>query len=434
MFGWQGKALRVNLSNGFVEEELISENLLENYVGGCRLAKEVARLEEVSAEKNKLIFASGALTGTGVPTGAFCSVAGYVSLQEDILCAPLLLRFGPELKCCGYDVLIIEGKAPEWCYLFITDEEAKVIPVAEMEGYTPAEIEEVIRSSFSKWYGNDIRIISIGKEGEQPSGLGGLVTDGLLVNYSGGLGNVFGEKRLKAIAVRGTLDIKLAKAAVFQKIITDAIKDFREKRNKLFETVHTVFARLELPLSREIHHGEIEKKACLACPIACLHQREGKFLPNFTVTFCFSELLEIENMEDALTLYDLCEKRGIDPVALSVTGRMLIELAKVGKADVTLTPGDTKQLVALIEDESSLLHKGGFWLAQHYQSETLLQDITKKIDTTREEIFAQIEEAGKKKAVLEALGLCPYALLAFPYDVIIKAFEAATGKALEVKE
>lgn len=432
MFGWQGKALRVNLSNGFVETELISEELLESYLGGCRLAKEVARLENVSAAANKLIFAAGALTGTGAPTGAFCSVAGYVLLQENVLCAPLLLHFGPELKSCGYDVLIIEGKAPACSYLLITDEDAKIIPAAEMEGYSPAEIEEVIRSSFSKWYGNEIRIISIGKEGEQPSSLGGLVTDGLLVNHSGGLGNIFGEKRLKAIAVRGTRDLKLAKAAAFQKIITEMIEDFRENKNTLYEAIHNVFVRLDLPLFREIHHGKIEKKACLACPIACLHQREGRFLPNFTAVLCFSELLEIESMEDALALYDLCVERGIDPVALSVAGRMLIELTKTAKADVALTPGDRKQLVALIEDESSLLHKGGVWLARHYQLEDLLQDITKKIVAAKEAIFAQVEKAGEKKAILEALGLCPYALLVFPYEVIIKAFEAATGKALKV--
>jgi len=432
MFGWQGKALRVNLSNGFVEAELISEELLENYLGGCRLAEQVARLENISATENKLIFASGALTGTGAPTGAFCSVASYIPLQENLLCTPLLLHFGPELKFCGYDVLIIEGKAPEWSYLFITDEEVKIIPAAEMESYSPTETEKVIRSSFSKWYGNEIRIVSIGREGEQPSALGGVVTDGLLVNHSGGLGNVFGEKRLKAVALRGILNLKLAKAAVFQKIITEAIKEFRENKDKFYESIHKVFTRFNLALFHEIHHGKIEKKACLACPIACLHQRKGQFLPNFTVIFCFSELLEIEGMEDALELYNLCVKKGIDPIALSVAGRILIELGKTEKAEVALAPGDTRQLIALIEDESSLLHKGGFWLAQHYQLEDLLQDIIKRIDIAREAIFGQIEEAGEKKAILEAMGLCPYALLVFPYKEMIDAFEAATGKALKV--
>ena len=64
MFGWQGKALRVNLSNGFVRTELIDEALLLNYVGGCALVKQIACLEDISAQNNKLILASGALTGT----------------------------------------------------------------------------------------------------------------------------------------------------------------------------------------------------------------------------------------------------------------------------------------------------------------------------------------------------------------------------------
>ncbi|CAD7777925.1 hypothetical protein BLFGPEAP_01815 [Candidatus Methanoperedenaceae archaeon GB50] len=39
MFGWQGKALRVNLTNGLVETELIATELLEDYLGGCYVGR-----------------------------------------------------------------------------------------------------------------------------------------------------------------------------------------------------------------------------------------------------------------------------------------------------------------------------------------------------------------------------------------------------------
>ncbi len=429
MFGWQGKALRINLSNGLVRTEVIDEALLADYVGGCALAKQIARLEDISAQNNKLILASGALTGTAVPTAAFCGLASYDQIREDVTCCSLLYHFGPELKACGYDVLIIEGKASKWSYLFITEDKVEIVPI-EPE-LSPLETERVIRGKFKKWYSNDIRTLCIGKAALTPSALMGLVTDGLLVNRSGRFGQIFAEKRLKAIALRGTEEIKLAKPSQLQQLITDMLDSFREKKQTFFEVIHAKFAKIDLPLLWEIHHHGIEKRACFACPIACLHTRKNKFLPNFTVIFCFARLLGIDRQEDAERLYNLCIDLGIDPVALSLAARCLLELEVAGKiAKSPLRLGNTAGLMQLLKDKKAIIHKGNVGLAKEYGLEAECKNLLNIINKQWEQIFSNIENFSEKRQVLNALGLCDYALLIFPYADLIKAFSLATGKEL----
>jgi len=164
MFGWQGKALRVNLTNGLVETELIATELLEDYLGGCLLAGKIAELENISAENNKLVISNGVLTGTGTPGAALCAIGAYVS--SEFFCCPLWYHLGAELKFCGYDVVIIEGEAPVWSYLLVLDDEIKIIPAEEIKGLSLRETENFIRDGYSKWLGNEIRILSIGEAGE----------------------------------------------------------------------------------------------------------------------------------------------------------------------------------------------------------------------------------------------------------------------------
>jgi aldehyde:ferredoxin oxidoreductase len=259
----------------------------------------------------------------------------------------------------------------------------------------------------------------------------GLVTDGLLVNRSGGFGQVFAEKRLKAIALRGTEEIRLAKPSQFQQLITDMLDYFREKKQTFFEIIHTKFARIDLPLLRAIHHHGIEKRACFACPVACLHMREDRFLPNLTVVFCFARLLGIERQADAERLYSSCVELGIDPVALSLAARCLLELEAAEKIDESpFRLGDTAGLMQLLKDKEAIIHKGNVGLAKEYGLESECENLLNIINKQWEQIFSGIENLNEKRQVLNALGLCDYALLIFPYADLIKAFSLATGKEL----
>ncbi len=67
------------------------------------------RTDPLSPE-NKLIFATGPLTGTGVPAGGRFIVVGKSPLTGAIGNPCCGGYFGANLKFAGYDALILEGK------------------------------------------------------------------------------------------------------------------------------------------------------------------------------------------------------------------------------------------------------------------------------------------------------------------------------------
>jgi aldehyde:ferredoxin oxidoreductase len=121
MAGWTGKLLRVNLTTGTIRVEEIPEQWRREYVGGRGLAtgtstrRWIPSVDPLSPE-NKLIFATGPLTGTPVPCGARYMVVTKGALTNAITTSNSGGHWGPELKFAGYDLVILEGKAPKPSY------------------------------------------------------------------------------------------------------------------------------------------------------------------------------------------------------------------------------------------------------------------------------------------------------------------------------
>ena len=121
MNAWTGKVLRVNLTKGSVEVEKLNYDFAKDYIGGRGLGvryfvNEVSpKVEPLSAE-NKLIFATGPLTGCmGSSTGRY-EVVTKSPLTGTIAGSNSGGHFGPELKFAGYDMVIFEGKSPKPVY------------------------------------------------------------------------------------------------------------------------------------------------------------------------------------------------------------------------------------------------------------------------------------------------------------------------------
>ena len=122
--GWTGKILRVDLTKGTSSIESIPEDWMRDYVGGRGLAdrymyEEVDPTVEPYAPENKMIFATGPLTGTFASTGGRWSVVTKGALTNAIAASNSGGYFGGELKLAGWDFIIFEGKAPHPVYLII---------------------------------------------------------------------------------------------------------------------------------------------------------------------------------------------------------------------------------------------------------------------------------------------------------------------------
>ena len=203
---WTGKILRVDLAKGTCTPEPLNMQWARDYVGQRGLATKYFT-EEVDAKvdplspANKLIWATGPLTGTMASTGGRYSVITKGALTGAIACSNSGGYWGAELKMAGWDMIIFEGKSPKPVYLLIQDDTAQLLDAGWLWGKSVWETEPAIKA---KHQDPQIRVSSIGRAGETGCMYAGVINDLHRAAGRSGVGTVMGSKNLKAIAVRGT--------------------------------------------------------------------------------------------------------------------------------------------------------------------------------------------------------------------------------------
>jgi len=167
MYGYGGTILRINLSNGTIEKEPISEEMIRDNIGGrgfitAILLSELPESCDPIGEENKLVIATGPLTGTSAPSSG-CAIFGAVSpLTGGYGESTLFGHFGPELKYAGYDILIIEGKSETPCYIFIDDGKVEIRNADAYWGKGCIQAETFLKISL----GEKFQMACIGPAGE----------------------------------------------------------------------------------------------------------------------------------------------------------------------------------------------------------------------------------------------------------------------------
>jgi aldehyde:ferredoxin oxidoreductase len=200
------KVLRVNLTAGTCVAEPLNLEWAGQYLGQRGLATkyfcaEVDPKVDPLAPENKLIFATGPLTGTSAATGGRYSVITKGPLTGAIACSNSGGLFGAELKFAGWDMVIFEGRAPKPVYLLLEDDQATLLDAAHLWGKTVWETEEIIKTSHQDPL---MRVSSIGRAGEAGVLFAAIINDLHRAAGRSGVGAVMGAKNLKAFAVRGT--------------------------------------------------------------------------------------------------------------------------------------------------------------------------------------------------------------------------------------
>jgi aldehyde:ferredoxin oxidoreductase len=207
--GWARKILRVDLSKGTCKSEPLNMEWAQQYLGQRGLAtkyfvEEVDPKVDPLSPANKLIMATGPLTGTMASTGGRYSVITKGALTGAIACSNSGGYIGAELKMAGWDMIIFEGKSPKPVYLSIQDDVAELRDAAHLWGKTTWDTEEIIKSSH---HDPQVRVCSIGRAGENGVLYACIVNDLHRAAGRSGVGTVMGSKNLKAVAVRGTVGV-----------------------------------------------------------------------------------------------------------------------------------------------------------------------------------------------------------------------------------
>jgi aldehyde:ferredoxin oxidoreductase len=228
---WTRKILRVNLTARTCTSEPLNMEWAHDYLGQRGLATKYLASEidpkvDPLSPDNKIIWATGPLTGTMASTGGRYSVVTKGPLTGAIACSNSGGYFGAELKFAGWDMVIIEGRASSPVYLSIENDKVELRDASHLWGKTVWETEGQIKSEHQD---PQIRVSCIGRTGENGVLYAAIVNDLHRAAGRSGVGAVAGSKNLKAIAVRGTLGVgNIANPKEFMKVTFEKKKILKE--------------------------------------------------------------------------------------------------------------------------------------------------------------------------------------------------------------
>ncbi|MGB2331949.1 MAG: aldehyde ferredoxin oxidoreductase N-terminal domain-containing protein, partial [Litorivicinaceae bacterium] len=221
---WTRKILRVDLTKGTCKAEPLNMEWAMDYLGSRGLASKYLveeidpKIDPLSAD-NKLIMATGPMTGTIASTGGRYTVVTKGPLTGAIACSNSGGYVGAEMKFAGWDMIIFEGKSSKPVYLMVENDKAELRDAAHLWGTSTWHTEEQIKKEN---HDPQIRVSSIGKAGENQVMFSCIVNDLHRAAGRSGVGAVMGSKNLKAVAIRGTQGIgNIANPAEFQKVTAE---------------------------------------------------------------------------------------------------------------------------------------------------------------------------------------------------------------------
>ena len=316
--GWTGKILRVDLTSRKISEASTFD-YVPMFLGGRGLGAKIC-WDEVPPEvgafdpENRLIFATGPLQGTLAPTSGRFMVLGkapQTGPTESFCRSGVGGHWAPELKWAGYDALIVQGRASKPVYLWITDRKAEILDATRLWGLDTYQTQQMIW----KLHGNKTRVMVIGKAGENRSRIACILTDSGDASGQGGFGGVMGSKNLKAIAVRGSGDVIVARPKELMQITHHIQNLFSRKSlgSNPYEPEEKGFkyniwgggygrGGLSLlpgellDLCNDPSSGYSQTPdGCFACPVSCRSHVKGPDITN-GVALCAQSYMYMESM------------------------------------------------------------------------------------------------------------------------------------------
>ncbi|MFC1968841.1 aldehyde ferredoxin oxidoreductase family protein, partial [Chloroflexota bacterium] len=384
MYGWQGTILRVDLSEERIIKEPLSPDFAKKWLGGEGFGAKIL-WDEVGPEvkdalepKNLLMFTCGPLVSTLAPGCGRLEIVSKSPLTGIFGDTNSGGHFAPELKQAGYDMLIIEGKAERPVYLWIDDDVVEIRNASHLWGKTVPETDGLIKGELGD---ANIQISCIGPAGEK------LVRFAILMNNLArapgwaGCGAVAGSKNLKAVAVRGSKGVRIARPEEFEEacfVAREKVKRFTRlptyREQGTMYLVNMYYAggtahlnNLEISQCPESYFEQVRSEkwakdflvkqlGCYCCPMQCSHYaviKEGPYAGLSGEGFEFGAIVPYifwygsPNLAFAMKAALYCNEQGLDTAEAGMLMAWATDCFKRG----ILTGKDTDGLVLDWGDE-----------------------------------------------------------------------------------
>ncbi len=252
-YGETGFDLEIDLSRGGIDRVASDPELTRLFLGGLGtnakiLWDRVPPETEPFSEDNLLIFGTGLLCGTPAP-GCNRTVVSTISPQTRLMAYSMMGGFwAPELKYAGFDRVIIRGRSPELVYLWIHNDKVEIRDASHLRGLGAIESAERLRKELKE---PNAQVASIGMAGENRVFYAS-IEQGRSSASRGGIGAVMGDKGLKAIVVRGTRDLNVARPAEFLDLCDGVLKYIKHREENPIQGVPPILAGLGSPQEMRI--------------------------------------------------------------------------------------------------------------------------------------------------------------------------------------
>jgi len=348
-YGWAGAILNVDLTVGKAEKEPLSPDFARKYLGGsgfnsAKLFELVKPETDALSPNNVLMFGIGTLSGTLAPGSARLTVTAKSPLTDVFGDANMGGFWSTEVKFAGYDQLAFFGKADHPVYLWIDNDKVEIRDASHLWGMSTWDVARAIKEEIGDPF---IEVVCIGPAGENLVRIANVMCPTKRAAGRSGMGAVMGSKNLKAIAVRGTTDIAIARPNEFLQackqtieMIIDSSPWYQMYRD--YGTpgiIHTtaeigmtavrnwqknVFPNWEAISGRALKRDFYRSmRACAACHIACgpFHTiKSGEFAgvygegPEYGLTQ-MGLICECDNLAAILKMNELYNQYGMDCIS-----------------------------------------------------------------------------------------------------------------------
>jgi len=363
LLGYAGRVLRVDLTTGKTRFEKLDEETAKKYIGGIGLGMKLwldnskAGVDAFNPD-NPLILAVGPVSGTMFPTGgnghAFISKSPATNAVGEAVSHG---TFGTEIKRAGYDAVILTGKAEGPVYLWIDDDSVQLLDAEQIWGKSPSDTEDAIKEEIGDYY---VRVASIGLAGEKQSKIACIINEKTRAAGRTGLGAVMGSKNLKAIAVRGTRDIVVAKPEEFIEMVQEFHERMKGPAAQKYRTLGSTenvmvqnalfcmptrnynnahFENAEKVSAETLNEWFVAKIiACNSCAMRCEHEaviREGPYKGamarmEYDNLWAFGPNCGVDKLDAVIKAAELCNYYGLDAQSTGVTVSFVMDCHETG--------------------------------------------------------------------------------------------------------
>ena len=384
MHGWNGQILRVNLNKKTSSVQSYGKDFALNFLGGRGFAIKIL-WDELSpgvdplSPENKLIFATGPLTGLPVASSGKIVVAAKSPLTGGYGDGNLGSRAAVNLRKAGYEALVIEGKANTPLYISIEDSKVEFLDAKDMWGTGTFAAEDQLTNT----HGRSAGVLLIGQAGENQVKFAPIMSQKGRAGGRPGMGAVMGSKNVKAVVIKGTQNMPLSDPDELKNLGKEGYNDIKGKEMYDFWIRQGTMMALEwanesscLP-SYNYREGvfdeakgidgyrmeelKVSRRGCPNCNMQCgnvIKDTEGKEAElDYENVGLLGSNIGIGNLEEVALLNRLADDYGVDTISAGNIIGFVMEASEKGLISDTYEWGSVDDARTLMEN---MVFKKGF--------------------------------------------------------------------------